>query len=424
MPGRWRGHEPDVSTTVDRPAGPAGAGRLPALADAAALVGAPGGERAWRDLVGSARHANPFLDPDVLLPALRHLPPPGDVRLLTGGAEDRLELLLPVTTGHRVPRNPVRATVAWQHTHHFLGTPLVAPGLHQRGWRAALRDLAAGGDAWFLLPLTDLDVVQDVEAAARRARSHLAPPGGAGASGDAPPRARRLRRAAALRASSQGAAPGAPPSRRGRRRRTRAGRPGRRRDPRAVEAALEQFLVLEAAGWKGTDGGAFAANPAERAFFLESCRALAADGRLEVLALQGHEGGAVAMAVNLRSGDAQFTFKIAYDEQHAAYSPGLLLYLEQLSRFHASGAALVDTCAEPDHPMARRLHGDDRPLVTLAVSLGPHRGALAVRWAHTVHRLAAAVRRHRATDLSTRGPTHDQPAAPRRAVRPLPAHRR
>ncbi|WP_169834705.1 GNAT family N-acetyltransferase [Nocardioides dokdonensis] len=385
-----------MSTTVDRPAVPAGAGRLPALVDAAALVDAPGGERAWRDLVRSARHANPFLDPDVLLPALRHLPPPGGARLLTGGTEDRLELLLPVTTGHRVPRNPVRATVAWQHTHHFLGTPLVAPGLHQRGWRSALRDLAAGGDAWFVLPLTDLDVVQDVEAAAR----------GLGLT------SRRLEERvrpvthrhehddyAAQRLSG--------------RRRKELRRVRRRLDEAvgggldlvdlvdgatapAVEAALEQFLGLEAAGWKGTDGGAFAANPAERAFFLESCRALAADGRLEVLALQGHEGGPVAMVVNLRSGDALFTFKIAYDEQHAAYSPGLLLYLEQLSRFHTSGAALVDTCAEPDHPMARRLHGDDRCLVTLAVSLGPHRGALAVRWAHTVTRLAGAVRRHRA----------------------------
>ncbi len=111
------------------------------------------------------------------------------------------------------------------------------------------------------------------------------------------------------------------------------------------------------------------------------------------------------MALVLRDGDTQLTFKIAYDEQHASHSPGLLLYLEQLSRFHASGATLVDTCAAPDHPMARRLHGDDRTLVTLAVALGPRRGALAVRWARVVATTAAAVRRHR----TTTDPREDRP---------------
>lgn len=392
----WAGHKPQVSATVDRPGMPAGAGRWPALADAAALVGTADGERAWRDLAGSARHPNPFLGPDVLLPALRHLAPPSGVRLLTGGTEDQLHLLLPVATGQRVPRNPVRATLAWQHTHHFLGTPLVAPGLHQRGWQAALRDLVAGGDAWLVLPLTDLDVVQDVEAAAR----------GLGLT------SRRLEeqvRPVTLRREVDDYAE----RRLSGRRRKELRRVRRRLDetvggglalvdlvagatPQAVEAALEQFLELEAAGWKGADGGAIAAHPEERAFFLESCRALAADGRLEVLALQGHDGAPVAMAIDLRAGDTVFTFKIAYAEQHAAHSPGLLLYLEQLSHFHTSGAARVDTCAEPDHPMARRLHGDDRRLVSLAVSLGTRRGALAVRWAHTVGRLTGAVRRRRA----------------------------
>jgi len=55
--------------------------------------------------------------------------------------------------------------------------------------------------------------------------------------------------------------------------------------------------------------------------------------------------------------------------------------------------------------MARRLRGDDRTLVTLAVALGPRRGALAVRWARAVATTAAAVRRHR----STTDPREDRP---------------
>ncbi len=77
------------------------------------------------------------------------------------------------------------------------------------------------------------------------------------------------------------------------------------------------------------------------------------------------------------------------------YSPGLLLYVEQLSRFHDSGAQLLDTCAEPGHPMAVRLHPDRRELVTLAVALRPGRGDWAVRYAATLRRVADRVRAQR-----------------------------
>lgn len=394
-----------MSATVDH-AAPAGAEcSSAALVEPGELVGDPVVAAAWADLCARARHANPFLAPAVLLPALRHLAEPGGVRMLTVGSPGHLELLLPVAPRQRTRRTPVRASVGWAHTHHFLGTPLVAPTLDQRGWRAALGVLRESGDAWFVLPQTDVDVVREVEAAAaglglvtRRLDEQSRPV----------TRRHEHDDYAELRLSG--------------RRRKELRRVRRRLDERlggglelvdlaagatseALETALQEFLALEAAGWKGTDGGAIAGRPAERTFFLEACRALAAQGRLEVLALRGREGRAAAMALVLREADTQFTFKIAYDEQHAACSPGLLLYLDQLSRFHDSGAALVDTCAAPDHPMARRLHGDDRTLVTLAVALGPRRGALAVRWARAVATTAAAVRRHR----TTTDPREDRP---------------
>ena len=393
-----------MSTTVDS-AAPSGARRSCAALLEPDGLDDPVGAAAWADLSARARHVNPFLGAGVLVPALRHLAEPGEVRLLTVGSPGRLDLLLPVAARRRTRRTPVRACVGWAHTHHFLGTPLVAPALGEQGWRAALVALRESGDAWFVLPQTDVDVVREVEAAAaslglatRRLEEQARPVTHRHERDDyaeqqlSGRRRKELRRVRRRLEESLGgglelvdlAAGASPP---------------------ALEAALEEFLALEAAGWKGADGGAIAGRPAERAFFLEACRALAGEGRLEVLALRGREGGPAAMALVLRDGDTQLTFKIAYDEQHASHSPGLLLYLEQLSRFHASGATLVDTCAAPDHPMARRLHGDDRLLVTLAVALGPRRGALAVRWARAVARTAAAVRRHR----TTTDPREDRP---------------
>ena len=395
-----------VSRAAPTGAGPVGA----ALVGAGSLLRDPDVVDAWRDLAAVSRHANPFLGPDVLVPALRHLAPPG-VRVLTAGAAGGLDLLLPVTTGRRVRRCPVRATTTWQHTHHFLGTPLVAPGLDEQGWRTVLAALAAGGDAWCVLDLVDDDVAADVETAAagmglttRRLDEQLRPVTWRRDRDDYAEQRLSGRRRKELR--------------RVRRRLDEAVGGGLElvdlaagADAARLDTVLRDFLALEGAGWKGADGGAITRNPAERAFFLEACHSLAATGRLEVLALRGRRGGPVAMAVDLHDGDTLFTFKIAYDEQHAAYSPGLLLYLEQLSRFHASGAARVDTCARPDHPMARRLHGDDRRLVRLAVSLGPRRGALAVRWAHALGPLADAVRRRRTsgTTARTTHPREDHP---------------
>ncbi|MEQ4499061.1 GNAT family N-acetyltransferase, partial [Nocardioides kribbensis] len=189
-----------------------------------------------------------------------------------------------------------------------------------------------------------------------------------------------------------------------------------------ADEGVETFLRLEAAGWKGADGGAIAHHADQRAFFVEACRALHARGALSVLALLAGDGSAVAVLVDVREGDTVFTWKTAYDEQHAAHSPGLLLYIEQLRRFPDTGAALVDTCADPGHPMADRLHPDRRELVTLAVALRPGAGEWAVRTAPRLLETVDGVRhrwraRHdRPAPDRTRAPTATTSAAPRTTV--------
>jgi len=375
---------------------------------------------AWRTLARDARHPNPFQGPDLLLPALRHLAPAdGPVRLWVhaGSEPGSLDMLAPVVTGRRHRRLPWRASVGWQHTHHFLGTPLVSPHLGPEGWRAALDALAAStADTWLVLGDVDDDVARDLEAAAardgrgtRRLAEASRPVtvrhthddyverqlGGS--------RRKELRRCFRRLSESVGGGLGVVEL----------------VSTRGVGAAVEAFLALEAAGWKGHDGGAMGVRPHERAWFTESARAAAAHGGIEVLALVGDHGDPVAMAVDLTTDRVRFTFKIAYDEQHASWSPGLLLLLEQLHRFHATGAGLLDSCAVPGHPMATRLHPDGRTLVTLAVGLRGRRGSLAARTAPGLLAAGEATRgrvhdvRRRLTDRrSTATPTAPTPTAP------------
>lgn len=335
----------------------------------------------WRRLADHARHPNPFQGPDMLVPALRHLVGVDRAHLFVVPEPDRasetLGLVMPLASRQRFRRIPWRVTAGWQHTHHFLGTPLVSPGFGIEGWRAALGHLEQhSADPWLLLSGVDADVACDVEAAAHRDRRDVRRVG-------ASSRAVTRRRAAGDYLERQLSGSRRKELRRVRRRLSEAvggdlvlvdlvaaGR---------LDEGMDAFLRLEAAGWKGVDGGAMDKKAHERAFFRDACRALAVHGGVEILALQGRDDGPVAMAVNLLDGDTLFTFKIAYDERHASYSPGLLLYMEQLTRFHDSGVGLLDTCADSAHPMANRLHPDRRALVTLAVGLRGARGDWMVR---------------------------------------------
>jgi CelD/BcsL family acetyltransferase involved in cellulose biosynthesis len=122
-------------------------------------------------------------------------------------------------------------------------------------------------------------------------------------------------------------------------------------DPADLTAALADFLSLEASGWKGRAGTAAKADDAVRGFVVEAVSALAAEGKASVSRL-ALDGRAIAAIVTLRSGDAAWCWKIAYDESHSRASPGVQLLLDVTEALLAdTRIAYADSCAAPDHPM-------------------------------------------------------------------------
>jgi hypothetical protein len=118
-----------------------------------------------------------------------------------------------------------------------------------------------------------------------------------------------------------------------------------------IGAAVDEFLRIEAGGWKGQAGTAASLRPQTRAFLTEAVCGLAAAGkaRADLLLVNGK---AIAAAISLFSGESAWTWKIAYDEDFARYSPGVQVLVE-LTRDMLAGdsPARVDSCAVPDHPM-------------------------------------------------------------------------
>ena len=146
------------------------------------------------------------------------------------------------------------------------------------------------------------------------------------------------------------------------------------RDRTGDPAAVEDFLALEALGWKGRAGTAMAARDGHAGLLRDLVRA--SPEVCQVFSLEV-DGRAAAVQVNLRRGRTSWCFKTAYDERLRAASPGLLLMLDVISAFHDDpGLDVVDSCAVPGHPMADRVMPDRRPLATVLLPLRPG-GALA-----------------------------------------------
>jgi hypothetical protein len=155
-----------------------------------------------------------------------------------------------------------------------------------------------------------------------------------------------------------------------------------------VDGWLEDFMQLEVKGWKGELGGALASNEANRAYFLAMAKEAFRRGRLRMLALE-FNGARVAQKCNFLAENGAFAFKIAYDENHARYSPGLLLEVENIRRLHETPEIeWMDSCAVPVHFMINRLWLARRTIQTVLLPTGRRPGELIVslmpliRWLH------------------------------------------
>jgi hypothetical protein len=142
-------------------------------------------------------------------------------------------------------------------------------------------------------------------------------------------------------------------------------------DPTAIGPALNDFLTLEAGGWKGLAGTAIVSDPAVRHFVEGVVTALAAEGRARVdrLLLNGRT---IAAAVTLASGDTAWCWKIAYNEGLARSSPGVQLVLDLTANLLAGPTPLrVDSCATADHPMIDHIWRERLALNDRLIALRP-----------------------------------------------------
>lgn len=349
----------------------------------------------WRGLAREAGEPNCFYEPAMLLPALRHLARDRDVRLLEAWKGETLIGILPVSIASRYGRYPVRSTTNWVHRHCFFGAPLVRRGDEEAAWEQFLATLDGSDWAPNFLHLTLMDA-DGIGAAALRALCRRQKRG-----------LREVHRyQRAMLRSDLSADAYLETNMRGKKRKEirrlqkrleEQGNVTNRllTDPDELDQWCADFLTLEQRGWKGTEGTALACDPTDSMFFRDCIAASFEAGALMFLRLD-LDGRPIAMLVNFLAGTGSFSFKMAFDEELARFSPGVLIELDNLRRLldDVNGPEWMDSCAVPDHPMIDSLWAERRTIVQYRVALKGAGRTLAWR---AVDAADAILERRRAT---------------------------
>jgi CelD/BcsL family acetyltransferase involved in cellulose biosynthesis len=348
----------------------------------------------WDELAEAAAEPNAFCERWFVEPSVRHLLPPGETRLIAVSEGEILLGLIPLRVEASYGRSPVRHVQNWVHTQSFLGTPLVRRGREQEFWREVLAVLDHADWAPGFLHLTGLVEDGPVHRGLAAAAAALGRPCSivhrecrALLESDLSPEAYRE---AAVR----------------KKKRKELGRLWSRLSERGnlrfetlegeqdLERWSADFLTLECAGWKGKAGSALAALPETESFFRETLARAFAAGRLELIRL-ALDDRPVAMLVNFHVAPGAFSYKIAFDEAFARFSPGVLIELENLRVLARPGFEWMDSCAVENHPMIDSIWRERRSIVRLTVPLAGARRRAVFRICRALEEASAMVRRLR-----------------------------
>jgi len=324
----------------------------------------------WRALAQRAAEPNAFYEPAFALAAAPVLGADAGAVLVWSAAPRRLIGLFPCRIEQRRYGLRLPLLAGWTHPYGPLGTPLVDRDAADAAVAAFLDHIAEDARLPKLLLMSYLVDDGPVWAAFARA---IAQRGARAARFGAH---RRALLAPRERAGYLDASLGHKKRKELRRQRRRLDETGGvaftlAAEPDEVGRAMEDFIALEAQGWKGAAGTAAGQTAAVRTFMSEAVANLARDGQARVARLM-HGGCAIAAGVLLRSGDGAWFWKIAYDEGAARASPGVQLTLDLTDAILSDPAiAWCDSCATPGHAMIDSVWRERRPVVDLMIALAP-----------------------------------------------------
>ncbi|EWY40860.1 hypothetical protein N825_33560 [Skermanella stibiiresistens SB22] len=148
------------------------------------------------------------------------------------------------------------------------------------------------------------------------------------------------------------------------------------RSSNEVRSAFEDFLLLEASGWKGKRRSAIL-NDAKSTAFARAMIADLAEADLVAIHALRLDGRAIAMSVELRSGAACFAWRISFDESLRQFAPGILLLHEvTVALLDDRSIVVTDSCNHRDVGFVADCWAERLSIVDLLIDTRPARAAM------------------------------------------------
>lgn len=323
----------------------------------------------WDALSLMAAEPNPFFESWYLLPSLRALDAAGRIELLRVEAEGTLLGLMPLGRPRSYYGHPVPHLSSWIHANCFLGSPLVAAGAEEEFWRALLDWADRHARTSLFLHLARLAQDGPMYRALLRVIARQARPAAVVHRKERAMLCSELSPQAYFEQSLSGKK-----RKELRRQFNRLSEEGevaltRQSGMDGIDGWAGEFLALEASGWKGEAGSALANDPATATLFREALQGAAERGRLERLSLT-LDGRPIALLANFVTAPGAFSYKTAFDESYARFSPGVLLQQENLAMLERGDVAWCDSCAAEGHPMIDHIWRERRAIARVSIAIG------------------------------------------------------
>ena len=311
----------------------------------------------WEELAAEAAEPNPFYEHWMLLPALEAFGD-ADFRCVVVWDNGKLGALFPMRAERRWRSMPLPALRSWRHRNMVLCTPLIRAASAARCLGALLESELAPVLEFDLVPAEGLFYGALAEAATGARSPWLVTDAYARAilvrSRD--PRSRfnsnlknNLKRwEARLRACGEL-------------------KPVRLAQGDDGAAWRDEFLRLEASGWKGDAGSALASREQDRRFAVEVLDEALRRGRLVITGLD-LQGRPLARHVAITAGEGAICFKIAYDETYAKFAPGFVAEVDNVRQFLENpGPRWIDSNTARENTSYGRVWKDRRTVQSIAV---------------------------------------------------------
>lgn len=323
----------------------------------------------WDDLARAAAEPNPFYESWYLLPSLRLWDPDGEVDLLCAESGGRLVGLLPLRRDQRYYGHPLPHWRNWLHANMFLGSPVVARGFEEAFWQETFAWCDGNAGASLFLHLSQMPSEGPL------AQALICTLGeGRRAAATVMREERAMLRSDLTAEAYLEQSLGGKKRKELRRQHRRLGEEGELTIARTsggedIDPWIEEFLALEEAGWKGKAGSALACDFATRVLFVEALQGAARSGRLERLTVR-LDGKPLAMLASFLCSPGAFSYKTAFDEAYARFSPGVLLQCENLAVLERPEITWTDSCAAEGHPMIDHIWRERRAIARHNIAIG------------------------------------------------------